>query len=161
MSTQNRKTLYSYFEEGKLPSTQDFKDLVDSTLNVYDEGFHKTPLNGVKISTPVGPYSALLSFYREASFSVDSDKDTPLWAVRYGQDPYPLLFQIGTGGTPVLSLHQRKDQLPQRVGINTDRPRHALEVAGTVGARGRIGTSPCTSPPTIRRPWSPTAIGSR
>ena len=148
MTTQNRKTLYAYFEEGRLPTPQAFRDLVDSTMNVYDEGFYKTPDNGVKITTPVGgKYEALISFFRDASFSVDKDQDTPLWSMRYGPAPYPLCFRSENEQTPVLSLHPTAGAgVAARVGVNTLSPRHAMEVAGFVGAWGRVGTYPVPEP---------------
>jgi hypothetical protein len=140
MTTRDRQTLYSFFQEGEMPSPDHFGDLIDSMVNMRDEGFHKTALNGLKISTPVGKYDTLISFYREASFSLDQDAGTPLWQLRYGTAPgFALQFQLGSGSVapPVLSLHAAS-----RVGINTAEPAHELDVDGVVAARGRVGTYP-------------------
>ncbi|HUG26163.1 hypothetical protein [Piscinibacter sp.] len=133
MTSRNRETLRNFFDDGKLPTRDHFGDLIDSMLNMSDEGFRKSAENGVEVATPVG-YDALISFYREQSAK------TALWSMSYGGDRDQLLFQHGSVGAsrglpPVLALDAR-----DRVGINTAEPRHALDVAGVVAAQGRLGT---------------------
>jgi hypothetical protein len=43
MTTRNRDTLKQFFQEGRLPTSDHFGDLIDSMLNMSDEGFRKTP----------------------------------------------------------------------------------------------------------------------
>ncbi len=50
MSEQTRETLKNYFETGRKPSRQNFADLIDSNLNMIDEGIRKTPEHGLVIS---------------------------------------------------------------------------------------------------------------
>jgi hypothetical protein len=133
MTSRNRETLRHFFDEGRLPTKDHFGDLIDSMLNMSDEGFRKSPENGVEVSTPVG-YDALISFYREQSAR------TALWSVSYGGDRDQLLFHHGSVAAarslpPVLALDAQ-----ERVGIGTAAPRHALDVAGVVASQGRIGS---------------------
>lgn len=133
MTSRNRETLRHFFDEGRLPTKDHFGDLIDSMLNMSDEGFRKSPENGVEVSTPVG-HDALISFYREQSAR------TALWSVSYGGDRDQLVFHHGSVAAarhlpPVLALDAQ-----ERVGIGTAAPRHTLDVAGVVASQGRIGS---------------------
>ena len=133
MTARNRETLRNYFGEGKLPGKQHFGDLVDSMLNMKDEGFSKSPQNGLEISTPV-KHNALMSFYR------DQSPRSVLWSVGYGGERDMLHLRSSQAGgeheqPPLLALDTQA-----RVGINTARPRHALEVNGVIASTGRRGS---------------------
>ena len=73
----SRETLRNYFNTGCLPKAKHFHDLIDSTLNMEDEGFNKTPEDGLQVFTRGGE-SSLLSFFREGV-----DLGVPLWRVRF------------------------------------------------------------------------------
>ena len=49
MAKQNRETLKRFFSAGKLPSEEHFADLIDSSLNVTDEGFSKSEDFGFEV----------------------------------------------------------------------------------------------------------------
>ena len=50
MAKQNRETLKRFFSAGKLPSEEHFADLIDSSLNVTDEGFSKSEDFGFEVT---------------------------------------------------------------------------------------------------------------
>ncbi|WP_020589082.1 hypothetical protein [Desulfobacter curvatus] len=50
MSEQTRSTLKNYFKIGRKPSQAAFEDLIDSSLNMIDEGIRKTPQRGLILS---------------------------------------------------------------------------------------------------------------
>ena len=129
MTSRNRKTLKNYFSNGQLPTQDHFADLIDSMLNMSDEGFRKTVDNGEEIYAPVG-HEALLSFYR------DQDPQTLLWrfALNGVQNQLRVQTQEGTSEAPLLCLDRS-----QRVGIGLARPGEALDVQGTVASTGRRG----------------------
>ncbi len=79
MTKQNRGTLKRYFDEGSLPSGEQFAELIDSMLNIVEDGFDKTPRDGFKISL-IGDHSRLISFYRSG------DPHNPVWCVEYDQE---------------------------------------------------------------------------
>lgn len=152
MTSRNRETLRNYFGDGKLPTRQHFGDLIDSMLNMSDEGFRKSAEKGLEVSTPVG-HDALVSFYR------DKLPKSVLWSVSYGGGQDMLHFQPGsaTGArspipvVPVLALDTKA-----RVGINTATPRHALDVVGVVASTGRRGTyKPTPKPIDAKAPEEP------
>jgi len=142
MTSRHRETLKNFFADGRMPTSDHFKDLIDSTLNMTDEGFRKSAENGLEISTPVG-FDALLSFSR------DQNPQSVVWSASYGARDQ-LQFNFGsTAATrdspPALTL----DGSNQRIGINTPEPKHTLDVNGVIGAQGRIGRYPLARDATL------------
>lgn len=153
MSQRNRATLKSFFQDGALPGAAEFGDLIDSAVNQVDDGFEKTPDEGLRLHS-VGNSGALLSLFRGLGASAAS------WTVSHGAEPGTLVFRPGAGpdeaaigggtdGTepgapPVAALALAAG----RVGINTDSPEWSFDVAGVARMRGRIG-APSTKLRTI------------
>jgi hypothetical protein len=152
MTSRNRETLRNYFGSGKLPSDKHFSDLIDSMLNMTDEGFSKSPQNGFEVATPVG-YDTLISFFRDRNLNARKA------SISFGcssEGREQILFQVGEDEPreddeirlPVLVLDAHRenaavlgDEAPliQRVGINQAEPRSTLDVGGVVRAEGRMG----------------------
>ncbi|MCB1947897.1 hypothetical protein [Nitrosomonas sp.] len=136
MAKQNRKTLEAKFKNGSMPSEIAFADLIDSTLNLIDDGFDKTVKDGLRIFQ-LGD-GKLMSFYQKM------ETLSPLWFV--GLDKATSNLRIGNQFNPnVLTLRSIGEMDKSRgttrvgVGINTERPQCELDVAGTVAAHGRTG----------------------
>ncbi|OWQ84401.1 hypothetical protein CDN99_24200 [Roseateles aquatilis] len=133
MKTVNRDTLKNYFRDGQMPSQRHFEALIDSMLNMNDEGFRKSVERGDEIYAPVG-HDALMSFFR------DQQPEDPLWQLRLGRTNDQLQVHVPSTTTgavpppPVLALDSR-----QRVGLGTDDPRTRLDVRGVVASEGRVG----------------------
>lgn len=154
MTSRNRESLKRYFREGALPDEDHFADLIDSMLNMSDEGFRKTVEHGFEVYASLG-HDALISFFR------DQDPERPAWRIELGGARDALLVQgraalqdadeagngkagdgtaHGVGATAgvqapaLLCLEQDR-----RIGIGTERPQTMLDVAGTVRSRGRQG----------------------
>jgi hypothetical protein len=139
----NRATLKSYFQAGSLPTQKHFEDLIESTLNMQDEGFTRTPANGVEISK-LADREAFISFYGTPN------GEPPMWSIS-GDPARRLLFRPGPaqpdGNEPALSLDAQwvgqeagGAGVPlARVGVNTSTPKHELDVAGTVRMQARLG----------------------
>ena len=64
MTRRNRNTLKHYFQNGSVPTQDQFEDLVDSALNIIDEGFDKTISDGLIISQ-LGESGRSVSFFKE------------------------------------------------------------------------------------------------
>ena len=64
MTKRNRNTLKNYFLNGSVPNQDQFKDLIDSNLNIIDEGFDKSPDEGLKVSQ-LGDSGRLISFFKD------------------------------------------------------------------------------------------------
>ena len=128
MNVRNRETLKTYFGDGQLPTQVHFAELIDSMLNMADEGFYKTVANGQEIYTPVGHHT-LLSFYR------DESRQQAAWQVNLGAKDNQLQFQRPGSEIPLLSL-----DAAQGVGIGTTAPKSTLDVTGTIRSKGRRGS---------------------
>jgi hypothetical protein len=131
MAKKNRKSLKNEFREGAQPTEEAFGDLIDSALNVVDDGFDKTDVDGFKI-TQLGGNGKLMSFFENVSVH------KPAWSVRLGQENRQLIID-GESGKPALTLSAGRGEATNRVGINKPNPEHALDVDGVVASRGRIG----------------------
>lgn len=159
MTSRNRESLKRYFREGALPDEDHFADLIDSMLNMSDEGFRKTVEHGFEVYSPLG-HDALISFFR------DQDPERPAWRIELGGARDALLIQgrdapedaDETGGTPGASGGQPASQRPallyldqdRRIGVGNEQPRTMLDVAGTVRSTGREGAYAREHPVTLR-----------
>lgn len=155
MTSRNRETLRHYFGDGKLPTEKHFSDLIDSMLNMTDEGFSKTAEHGVEIFTPAA-HDALISFFR---YRNPNSRKSYLTFGTENERREQLRFQIGedqddgdnvsVDRIPVLTLEAiRQDNEDgvasnapplQRVGINQQNPSTELDVNGVLSAHGRKG----------------------
>lgn len=123
---RDRRTLRNYFDDGALPTAEHFGELIESTVNKVDDGFDKTPRDGLKLTWLAEPN--FISLYRGDRFG------PPVWRLAHDPDADILHLNSERAGT-VTSLSVARGQ----VGVNTPNPAAALDVAGTVRARGRIG----------------------
>lgn len=149
MTKRNRDTLRKRFGEGEMPSSTDFGDLIESVLNIHDDGIAHNERDGLRL-TQVAANSRVLSLYSAVeeestawAFGLDGRRSTlTLDAARRGggrDDLAPGDDEDG-GGHAVLTLLAPGDAQPEaRVGINTRHPRYELEVDGVIGSAGRIG----------------------
>jgi hypothetical protein len=131
MAKKNRSTLKHFFRRGALPSENQFGDLIDSMLNMIDEGFDKSPEYGVEIS-PLGNRSSVVSFFRH------NDPEHPVWTISLDEPSGRLLIQSRLGDHAPFRLSLSPDG---RIGLNKKVPEWDLDVDGVVASRGRIGTS--------------------
>ncbi|MDF2177186.1 hypothetical protein P2G88_02870 [Aliiglaciecola sp. CAU 1673] len=127
MAKRNRNTLKQFFQEGAMPGSQAFSDLIDSSLNTLEDGLDKSPEWGYKI-TALGNHDHLLSFYR------DSLQELPNWSVRFDGKATDLQIGQDSHQDPLLFLSAE-----QKLGINTKQPRSTLDVKGVVSMTGRQG----------------------
>lgn len=129
MALLSRRTLKNFFRRGSFPSEVNFSDLIDSSINKLDDGFAKTPEDGLSLS-PQGASKKLLSFFENLR-----DK-APAWYFTLSQDKRTkgLSFEDGDGKS---AWFIRKGG---NVGIGTTFPSNELEVNGMIGMKGRVGT---------------------
>lgn len=140
MAKKDRNTLKKYFEAGRLPSSTQFADLIDSMLNVIEEGFDKTPQEGFKVSQ-LDHTGKLVSFYE----TIDVKK--PVWSLRldmtsgnliFGHQANPNVLTLGTAAGETAVEAGVDDKV--RVAINKQEAECELDVGGTIASRGRIGS---------------------
>jgi hypothetical protein len=147
MSQANRDTLRKHFKAGSRPTAEHFAQLIDSTLNIVEDGIYKTDDDGLQVRALPG-HQGLMSFYRPQS------QDEADWSLVFGKMERQLILRAGSasGTSPrpaLLSLDATR--VPQDedrevigrigVGLETPRPQTRLDVAGAVGMSGRLGSA--------------------
>lgn len=125
MAKTNRRTLKEYFGKGKKPDGGQFADLIDSMLNIVDDGFNKSAERGLLLS-PLNDEGAVMEVRRNI---LDGD---PAWIIALGKQG-ELLIRRGTQETPLVTLGAD--------GCITlgDTEKVALRVKGTVHADSFAG----------------------
>lgn len=110
MAKRNRETLKNYFRQGARPTEQEFADLVDSSLNILDDGFSKDPQMGIELSPLLGK-ETLVSLFRETiasspQWEISIDKNNgDLHISRIDENEKTLLLGLRTDGS--LSLGEK------------------------------------------------------
>lgn len=147
MTKRNRRTLTEYFAHGQLPRQEAFGDLIESMVNVVDDGFDKSPQDGMKIAQ-LENSSKLISFYDEITVK------SPIWSIAFSIPEYGggaksnknLSFSYGNRKAAGLTLasvpgegEEDADGGKIRVGVNNSNPLHEMDVHGVIAADGRIG----------------------
>ncbi len=137
MTRRTRATLKERFQKGKMPNQDDFADLIESMLNMLDEGFDKTPKDGFKLAQ-LGD-GKLMSFYK------DIDVGSPLWQLglekgsEAGDSRLSLQDETGQAVLTLASRLGEDEEVRRAVGINQSAPQYELDVAGTVASWARVG----------------------
>lgn len=126
MARRNRDTLKRKFNDGEMPSASAFSELIDSMLNIVDEGFDKTAADGLKVSQL--NQGKLLSFYQNI------DIKSPIWSIQLDGPEGGLAFG-NADNTGALTLRQLKIE---RDG-ETRPGDFELDMAGRIVADGRRG----------------------
>ncbi|WP_293905373.1 hypothetical protein [Phenylobacterium sp.] len=136
MSRQSRETLRAYFREGHRPTEDEFGDLIDSALNINDEGFSKTAPDGLRV-TSLGESAALMSFYSPRSTGGAE------WRLGFGDALNRLTFErpavSGYTADPLVTIEGGDAVRPPRMGIGISEPRDELDVEGAIRSTGRRG----------------------
>lgn len=127
MAQHTRSELYKIYKGGFHDKA--FEHLVDSGLNIKDDGLGINPEQGL-VLTAKGPSKKLASFYQRIS-----DKSTPLWSLALDNER-------GGKGLNILEGEISRVFIKEggRVGINTENPNYQLEVNGLVSVKGLVGS---------------------
>jgi hypothetical protein len=155
MKNRPRAELKARFSEGSMPSMSDFDMLIDSTMNINDDGIEHSPSRGLCLTQVTGEEHRLLSFYRQGIASA--------WAIGLDPSARSLAFEVARPKTgddkrnddaasdAVLTLvapgdpqafvdgAEARAPTPARVGVNQPRPAYELDVGGTVACSARRG----------------------
>jgi len=116
----------NFFRKGSLPKEEHFADLIDSSLNIIDEGFSKSVKEGLKIA-PIGDSEKVISFFR----NIEDKK--PVWSVALDKKSGHLNI-INQKEEAVVSL-----SLDGKIGIGTDQPQYKLDVDGVLAYKAKMG----------------------
>jgi hypothetical protein len=138
MATKNRTDLKSYFVKNAIPTEGNFADLVDSQLNQAQDGVFKPDGEALSVIAAPGDQKRVLRLF--ASYPAAN----PDWMISLNpaQDPANaattskpgLGITDGTGKTRLFV-----DAATGQIGVGTNTPQVALDVAGTAQANGFRG----------------------
>ncbi|GLR16713.1 hypothetical protein [Portibacter lacus] len=126
MAQHTRSELYKIYKGGFHDKA--FEHLVDSALNIKDDGLGINPEQGL-VLTAKGPSKKLASFYQRIS-----DKSTPLWSISLDNERGGKGLNFLEGDTSRLFIKEGG-----RVGINTENPNYQLDVNGLIAVKGIVG----------------------
>lgn len=120
MGRTNRNTLKEYFKRGKMPDQGHFCELIDSTLNIADDGIEKTPDDGLCLA-PLKKNGPVLGIFKniqdhEAAWKISLDTDGHL-LIRQEEEEEPMI-SLSPDGKIVLG-----------------QPHTDIEINGTLSAR--------------------------
>jgi hypothetical protein len=132
MARRNRDTLRRKFNDGEMPSASAFSELIDSMLNIVDEGFDKTAADGLKVSQL--NQGKLLSFYQNI------DIKSPIWAIQLDGPEGGLAFG-NTANATALTLRQLKTEQDGQEGGGAGAGDFELDMTGRIVSDGRRGRS--------------------
>lgn len=127
MAQHTRSELYKIYKGGFHDKA--FEHLVDSSLNIKDDGIGLNPDHGL-ILTSKGPAKSLVSFYQKIS-----DKTMPLWTFSLDSAKQTKGLNIMEGTTSRLFIKNGG-----LIGINTVNPNYQLDINGLLGTKGLVGT---------------------
>ena len=118
MAQRDRNELKQYFKKGELPTEDKFRDLIESSVNIRDDGFEKTPEDGFKISlsnndNPDKKVSRLISIFKSLS-----GKDA-VWSIEYDKAENQLLISNPDITKPAMSF-STGEQSGSRHSVKTD-----------------------------------------
>lgn len=125
MAKTNRRTLKEYFGKGKKPDSGQFADLIDSMLNIVDDGFNKSAERGLQLS-PLDDEGAVMEIRQNI---LDNE---PAWIVALGKGG-ELHIHRGLEEDPLLTLSQEGT-----ISLGT-KDKVRLEINGTVHADSFAG----------------------
>lgn len=141
MTKQDRTTLKSFFRDGALPTAREYRDLIDSSVNQVEDGFSKTPGDGLQLNS-VGTSLRVMSLYKGLG------APRPAWVMEHGKTEGALHLRPEQGilaqADPAAGVENPKAlglcfTADGRAGINTDTPDWRLDVDGVARMGGRIG----------------------
>lgn len=125
MAKTNRRTLKEYFGKGKKPDSGQFADLIDSMLNIVDDGFNKSAERGLQLS-PLDDEGAVMEIRQNI---LDNE---PAWIVTLGKGD-ELKIHRGLEEKPLVTLSQ-----DGKIVLGTNN-KIELEINGTVSADSFAG----------------------
>lgn len=153
MTKQDRPTLKSFFRSGALPTEEEYSDLIDSTVNLMDDGFAKTEVDGLQLASKGGS-ERVMSFYQglgasKPSWVFDHDAKTDgILHIRPDEGKAAMSSAEAAKKAPADDAQDAKLYAPNlsltrdgRVGVNREHPDWRLDVGGVARMEGRVGVS--------------------
>jgi|GEM_PF-152915 len=123
---RERSVLKAIFRNNLSPEA--YADLIESTINMKDDGIEKDEQNGLRL-TLTGSSRKLLSFWEKI------ESKSPAWSIGLNPENQPKGINI-TEGRKYSRLFIREGG---NIGIGNTSPEYKLHVNGLVAMQGRVG----------------------
>ncbi len=101
---RSRDILKSFFRLGNTPTSAQFEDLIDSIVNIADDGQVRTSTDGLLLY-PVTENGRMASIYSDPG-KLEEERRMPCWSFKIGQDKELLL--VNQDGQVIVSVSQEK-----------------------------------------------------
>lgn len=118
MAKANRETLKEYFSSGKIPTERQFGDLIESMLNIVDDGMNRTAGQGLQLS-PLDESGPVLEFFANILDEV------PLWKINIDKKQ------------GILGIYKGDEEMPFLI-LDAD---HRMKITGDIEVNGNVTTS--------------------
>lgn len=128
MAIINRQTLKNYFTKGGFAQEKNFVDLIDSMVNLVDDGIEKSIDFGLKLS-PLKNNAALISFFNKIS------NKKPNFSLNLNESSPDKLTLNNENNKEIISFKSNGN-----IGVNNSNPIHNFDVKGTIGTQSLVGT---------------------
>jgi len=133
MAIKNRTDLKSYFVKNAIPTEGNFADLIDSQLNQAQDGVFKPDGEALSVVAAPGDQKRVLRLYANYP-AANPDWMISLNPATAGTSRAGFGVTDGTGNTRLFI-----DALTGQIGVATNAPQFALDVAGGARANGFRG----------------------
>lgn len=122
MASKNRKELYDLFRTGNKPTQDDFADLIDSMVNINDDG--------IGVSEKGRPIEIVQQGTKERFLDLSSAKEQPVWRVSGQSNAGIKGLNVATADDKSRLFIKREDGC---TGINNDNPKAKLHITPDTG----------------------------
>lgn len=126
MAIRNRNTLISGFSKGQRPTADDFKNLIESTVNILDDGFAKDAQTGIKLAPISEQEGTVMTFLQSMT------DDGGRWVIDVIEHDLRISRVQENVKHPVLQLRQSGE-------MEFGDPESPVTIQGTLNAGQRSG----------------------
>lgn len=136
ITTKNRGQLKAYFVKNAIPSERNFAELIDAPLNQADDGVFRLPNEPLSVVAAPGDQQQVLRLYATYPSANPDWQLTLQPAQRPGDGTIRRGLGVADGAG---NLRLFVDAANGNVGVGTNTPREALDVAGNIKANRFVG----------------------
>jgi hypothetical protein len=123
MASKSRDDLYKLFETGAKPTQDDFADLIDSMVNIAEDG--------IGVSEKGEPMELVQQGTKQRLLDFSSSKDNPVWRINAQSGAGVNGLNVATADSTSRLYIKRENGF---VGVNNDAPDAQLHIAAASGA---------------------------
>jgi hypothetical protein len=123
MGSKSREDLYKLFKTGNKPTEDDFADLIDSMINIAEDG--------IGVSEKGEPMELVQQGTKQRWLDFSSSKDSPVWRINAQSESGVNGLNVATADSTSRLYLKRENGF---IGVNNDAPDAQLHIAAASGA---------------------------